>query len=146
MPKENDNPITTTKKGLSSCSAPHALSKSTIEREVTIPEITGSVIATSSSSSTLMSMGHSADMNEPTTTNWGWYLMRSCIRRTNQKSSESLKGRKAQMGQTPHGSMGRTAPKNRNPKKQSVLDEYPSQTLHRWGTSVAESSDGYHPK
>ena len=68
-------------KGLSSCLALHALTKSTVEWEVTIPETTGSVIATSSSSSMPMATGHGAGTNEPTTTNRGWCVMRSCRRR-----------------------------------------------------------------
>ena len=39
------------------------------------------------------------------------------------------------MDQTPHGNLGKIAPKDRNLEKQSVSDGYPSQTLYRWGTS-----------
>ena len=68
-------------KGLSSCSASHAVTTSLIRREVTVPESTGSNITTSSPSSTATPTRHSTGMNEPTTTNRGWSVTRSCWRR-----------------------------------------------------------------
>ena len=89
-----------------------------VEREVSIPETTESVIAMSSSLSMPTSMGHNAGTNEPTTMDWGWYVMRSMQKKkTNQKLGESLKGKKARRGQTPRDSSGRMAQKDHNLEK-----------------------------
>ena len=49
------------------------------------------------------------------------------------------------MGQSPCDCLDRMAPKDWNLKKQSGTGGYPSQTLHQWGTSTAESRGGCHP-
>ena len=65
-------------------------------------------------------------------------------KKISRKSNESPKGKRSQMGQSTRDSSDRTASKDRNPRKQSASNAYPSPTLHQWGTSAAGSIGGYH--
>ena len=66
-------------------------------------------------------------------------------KKMSRKSGESLMGKRARMGQSPRDDLDRMATKDRNPRIQSELGEYPSRTLHQWGTSAVESKGECHP-
>ena len=143
MPKENDNPMTTTKKGIlvlsSACTVQvncwtrgnHSWNHRECHRQVLLLE---------------HAHVHWTQRGYKWTHDYEPGVVHDeeqQKKKTNRKSNKSLRAR---MGQTPHGSSGRMAPKDWNPRKQSMSAECRSRTLHLSDTLVARSIGVYRPR